>query len=116
VVAVPEFRHRLVEILVQAGYAVVEADSADKALKVAGSALPELILMAIVIPDLNGLEIAAKLRGHLESPPIILLGSIPPIGINDEPLASLVNGFLNIDASPDELLAVVRSQVSMSSQ
>lgn len=114
VVAPTEFRGRLVNILRQAGYAVAEADSGQSALKTARSLSPELILMAIVLPDINGLEVAAQLRQqpNSELPPIILLGSITPIGMNDEPLVSLVNGYLDIDVSPDDLLATVRSHLT----
>jgi hypothetical protein len=52
----------------------------------------------------------------LELPPIILLGSITPIGIDEEPLASLVNGYLDIQVSSDDLLATVRSHVTISNQ
>jgi len=118
VVAATESRRRLVEILSRAGYVVAEADSGESALKIVDSDSPDLILMAIVMPDTNGLEVAATLRRNLnsETPPIILLGSIPPIGINDEPLASLVSGYLNIDASSSELLAMVRSKLTMRNQ
>lgn len=117
VVAVTKLRRRLVDILADAGYVVAEADSGERALKLAHSVLPELILMAIVMPGLSGLEIASHLRRMLKSasPPVILLGSVPPIGINDEPLASLVSGYLNIDVSPHDLLAAVRSQVTRQS-
>jgi CheY-like chemotaxis protein len=116
VVAPTESRSRLVNILRQAGYAVAEADSGQSALKTARSVSPELILMAIVMPDITGLEVAAKLRQHLnlELPPIILLGSITPIGIDEEPLASLVNGYLDIHVSSHDLLATVRSHVTIS--
>jgi len=115
VVAPTEIRRRLVNILRQAGYAVAEADSAQSALKSARSLSPELILMAIVMPDSNGLEVAANLRQHLTSelPPILLLGTITPIGIDEEPLASLVSGYLNIDVSSDDLLAAVQSHVTI---
>jgi CheY-like chemotaxis protein len=114
VVAAAESRTRLVQILREAGYALAEADSAESALEIARAASPALILMMIVMPDSNGLEVAARLRQHLNSklPPIILLGTITPIGIDEEPLASLVSGYLDIDVSSDELLAAVRSHVT----
>lgn len=118
VVACTESRSRLVSILREAGYVVAEADSGQSALITAHSVSPELILMAIVMPDINGLEVAAKLRQHLNSelPPIILLGSITPIGIDEEPLVSLVNGYLDIDASSDDLLATVRSHLTINNK
>lgn len=118
VVAPRESRNRMVNILRQAGYTVAEADSGQSALKTARSVSPELILMAIVIPDSNGLEVAARLRQHLnsQSPPIILLGTITPIGIDEEPLASLVSGYLDIDVSSNDLLASVQSHLTITNQ
>jgi CheY-like chemotaxis protein len=114
VVAPTDTRRRLVDVLLQAGYSVAEADSGEGALESVGSISPDLILMAIVMPDTNGLEVAARLRRNLHSVsvPIILLGSITPIGINDEPLASLISGYLDINVSPGELLKMVRSKLA----
>jgi CheY-like chemotaxis protein len=114
VVAATESRSRLVSILREAGYAVEEADSEESALEIASAAPTALILMTIVMPDNNGLEVAARLRRHLnsKSPPIILLGTITPIGIDEEPLASMVSGYLDIDVSSAELLAAVESHVT----
>jgi CheY-like chemotaxis protein len=114
VVAATESRSRLVNILRKAGYAVEEADSEESAFEIASAGLPALILMTIVMPDNNGLEVAARLRRHLnsKSPPIILLGTITPIGIDEEPLASMVSGYLDIDVSSAELLAAVESHVT----
>jgi CheY-like chemotaxis protein len=118
VVATTEYRGRLVDILRGAGYTVAEADSGESTIRTARSVSPQLILMSIVMSDTNGLEIAARLRQHLNSqaPPIILLGTITPIGIDEEPLASLVSGYLDIDVSSDDLLAAVQSHVSITDQ
>lgn len=118
VVAANETRRRLVDILLGAGYSVAEAVSEEDVLKTMSSVSPDLILMAIVMPGTNGLEVAAKLRRNLssESPPIVLLGSVPPIAINDEPLASLVSGYLNIDASSHDLLSTVREKLNMTTR
>src|SRR5437868_4228783 len=78
VVATAELRHRLAAVLRQAGYSVAEADSEESALKTARYASPKLILMTIVMPNGNGLEVAARLRRSANGespPPIILLGS-----------------------------------------
>ena len=114
VVAATESRRRLVEILAGAGYSVVEADSEEDVLKAVSSVSPDLVLMAIVMPASNGLELAAKLRRNFSSKslPIVLLGSMPPVGIDDEPLASLVTGYLNTDVSADDLLRSVRQTLA----
>jgi len=70
--------------------------------------------MTIVLEEGNGLEIAAKLRrmADFSSLPIILLGSVTPIGMNDEPLISLVNGYVDIDVSAKDLLMTVETHLS----
>lgn len=105
-----ELRHRLSETLSRS-YRIIEAESGEQALRLAPKELPDLILMTIVMPRMNGLEVAAQLRetlgpNHLS---IILLGSLPPIGMKDEPLASLIDGFLNIDLPADAMLAGVQT-------
>ena len=118
VVAATEYRCRLVDILFRAGYSVYEADSGESVLKTVAAVLPDLILMAIVMPDTNGLEVAAKLRHILNSncPPVVLLGSITPVGLNDEPLASLISGYLDISVSPADLLMMVRAKLARNGQ
>jgi CheY-like chemotaxis protein len=115
VVAPAVSRCRIVTILRQAGYFVAEADSSETALKLMNSVSPELILISIVMHDGNGLEIAARLRRNPSfhsSLPIILLGSVTPIGIHEEPLTSLVSGYLNIDVPPNDLLATICSHLT----
>lgn len=113
VVAAPETRRQFSDVLSQAGYHVITAETGENALELATSVPPDLVLMAIVMPDLNGLQTAASLRSlpGAESARIVLLGSFAPLGLHEEPLASLVNDYLNVDVSPDQLLACVKKHV-----
>ena len=45
-----------------AGYTVITADSGAKALSLAKSELPDLIVLDIQMPDMDGGEVACKLR------------------------------------------------------
>lgn len=114
VVSAQETRSRFAKTLSQAGYEVAEADSSESALKLASSLQPRLVLIGIVMPGLNGLQTAVRLRELLspESVDIIVVGSLPPIGLEQEPLASLVNGYLSSDVPPDELLEYVSKHVN----
>jgi len=104
-----QIRQRFGNILSQTGYEVVQAESGEAAIDLVPSLLPEVVLIAILLPDLNGLETAARLRtlSKLQPVSIILLGSIPPVGLDVEPLASLIDGYLSADATSDELLECV---------
>ena len=104
-----QMRQRFADILSRKGYDVVEAESGETAIDLAAGLLPEVALIGILLPHLNGLETAARLRtlSKLQRVPIIMLGSIPPLGLDQEPLASLVDGYLSLDVSADELLECV---------
>ncbi len=106
-------RHRFSKTLSEAGYQVTEADTGESALIQAASSPPDLVLMTIVMPGLNGLQTSARFRSTptLKSLPIVLLGSLPPLGINEEPLATMVDGYLGLEASAEELLAFVSRYV-----
>ncbi|HET9210672.1 MAG TPA: response regulator [Thermoanaerobaculia bacterium] len=50
------------EVLQAAGYEVLRAVDADQALAVLQQSLPDLILMDIALPGMNGLELTRKLK------------------------------------------------------
>ena len=50
------------EVLQSAGYDVLRAVDADQALAVLQQALPDLILMDIALPGMNGLELTRQLK------------------------------------------------------
>jgi CheY-like chemotaxis protein len=109
VISSSELRDRFSDILSQAGYHVITAASGEGALELATSVHPDLVLMAIVMPKLDGLQTASRLRALVgaKSGAIVLLGTVPPIGIDEQPLASLVDDYLNLDVGSEELLACV---------
>lgn len=52
----PTERHYLNEILVKGGFEVVTSDSGEDALRKAKSLQPDLILMDVVMPGMNGFQ------------------------------------------------------------
>jgi twitching motility two-component system response regulator PilH len=52
----PTERHVLTEILSKAGYTVIIADSGEQAIEVAKQEIPDLILMDVVMPGMNGYQ------------------------------------------------------------
>jgi CheY-like chemotaxis protein len=116
-ISAADARSRFSDILSNAGHHVIAADSGESAIELARTIHPDLALIAIVMPQLDGLQTASRLRALLgpRSAPIILLGTVTPIGIDEKPLASLVNGYLNLDVSPDELLSCVARHIESSS-
>lgn len=52
----PTERHVLVELLTQNGYQVITAENGEAGIEVAKAELPDLILMDVVMPGLNGYQ------------------------------------------------------------
>ncbi|WP_301100975.1 response regulator [Propionivibrio sp.] len=52
----PTERHALMELLIRHGYQVVTAESGEEGIEKARAELPDLILMDVVMPGLNGYQ------------------------------------------------------------
>jgi CheY-like chemotaxis protein len=67
-------RESLREVFTNLGHDVVEAHTGSEALEKASSLQPDLIMMAVRLPGLNGDEVTAKLKRNLSTRriPIVL--------------------------------------------
>jgi flagellar protein FlaH len=76
---VPDLRFLLVESLVDAGYEVVQAGNGVAALEMTKSELPDVILMDVWMPVMDGFEALRKLRQDpaTRGIPVIMLTSLP---------------------------------------
>jgi two-component system phosphate regulon response regulator PhoB len=66
----------LVELnLTQEGYGVLSCETGEQALEIAGSRLPDLIILDLMLPGIDGLEVCKKLKSNLktENIPIVML-------------------------------------------
>jgi CheY-like chemotaxis protein len=104
---------RLLEaILVAAGYEVASAGSGAEALEAVGRGAPDLVLLDIRMPDMDGHEVCRRLRADPASEflPIVMVTSAE----DEERVAALEAGADDFVAKPfdnDELLARVRSLI-----
>jgi DNA-binding NarL/FixJ family response regulator len=71
----PSFRASARKLLESEGYEVVgEAADGAEALEAAARLQPDVVLLDIQLPDLDGFRVAKRL-GHLASPPEVILTS-----------------------------------------
>jgi DNA-binding NarL/FixJ family response regulator len=71
----PSFRLQARALLEAAGHVVAgEAQTGLSAVEMAGSTKPEIVLLDIGLPDIDGFEVARRLAGA-SAPPIVVLTS-----------------------------------------
>jgi two-component system OmpR family response regulator len=61
--------------LTREGFAVIEADDGLRALALAAAEKPDLIVLDIMMPDIDGTEVCRRLRGGGDQTPIVFLSS-----------------------------------------
>ena len=72
----PSFRASARRLLECAGYAVVgEAADGTEALRAARELSPDVILLDVRLPDLDGFAVARRITGRPGSPAVILISS-----------------------------------------
>jgi signal transduction histidine kinase len=95
----PKSRLLVRKVLASAGHEVIDAATGLEGIKLAPDVRPELVLVDINVPDLDGYEVALRLRGigALDGVPIV---AITAEGDRDTSLAVGCDGFLEkpIDA------------------
>ena len=70
-----DIRELLVDILADAGYEVIGVDDGRKALDTARSLHPDIVLLDVMMPAMDGFEVLASLKAEAEtaSVPVIMV-------------------------------------------
>jgi two-component system cell cycle response regulator DivK len=98
------------DVLRASGFRTIEAASGEEAVAVATEQLPDVILMDIRLPDIDGTEAAARLKGvpGTAEIPIVALTSSAMKGDREWFLASGFDGYLEKPISVREFPDQVR--------
>lgn len=109
-------------MLEQTGYEVITADSGSQAIVMAVRDRPDLILMDIQLPDMDGLEVTRRIRNlefglkNGEEPkiqcqkskekrlPIVAVTSFAMAGDREKALAAGCNGYIEKPINPETFL------------
>ena len=102
------------DVLSSAGYDLIEAVNGEDGVKLAHSERPDLILMDIQLPIIDGYEATRQIKGStvLKSIPIIAVTSYALSGDEVKARAAGCDGYIAKPYSPRELLAMVRKYLS----
>jgi two-component sensor histidine kinase len=105
-------RYATNRILARAGFQTLEAGTGEAALRLARSASPQLVVLDINLPDLNGMEVCRQLKTDPKTAHIMVLQvSATHIQLADRvhALTAGADSFLVEPVEPEELEAVARS-------
>lgn len=93
-------------ILKSKGYEVVQARSGIEGIALASNRRPDLILLDIQLPEMDGYEIARRLRTNqgLQGIPIVAVTSYAMVGDREKALAAGCDGYIEKPINPETFL------------
>ena len=103
-------RRILRDLFTSAGYEVIEATTGEEAVDVAQAQTPDLILMDIQLPGIDGYEATRRIKAHphLRATPLIVVTSYALSGDDAKAFSAGADAYVSKPFSPRALLAKVR--------
>jgi two-component system, cell cycle response regulator DivK len=100
------------DVLTAKGYRTLEASTGMQAVELAAEHVPELVLMDIHLPDIDGVEVLSRIRAHprTASIPVLALTAQAMEGDRDRFLGSGFDGYVSKPVNVVELLGIVSRQ------
>jgi two-component system, cell cycle response regulator DivK len=107
-------RQILRDLLGNAGFDLIEVENGEEALAVVAKQRPDLILMDIQLPMMDGYEATRRIRANpeMKDVPIIAVTSYALTGDDAKALAAGCNAYVTKPYSPRALLAKVREYLA----
>jgi two-component system, cell cycle response regulator DivK len=108
-------RQILRDLLSNTGYEMVEAENGEEALSVAAAERPDLILMDIQLPILDGYEATRRIKADpaLKAIPVIAITSYALSGDEEKARAAGCDDYVTKPYSPRKLLAKIRDYLPL---
>lgn len=102
-------RAGLASALDRAGFRVIEARDGVEALKVVKAEAPDVIVLDILMPEIDGREVCRRLRAAENWTPVIMLTQIAATGEKISSLEEGADDYLNKPFDSYELIARIRA-------
>jgi two-component system, cell cycle response regulator DivK len=109
----PEGRDIYACFLERNGYRVIQAGDGAQAIRLATAVPPDLVIMNLSVPILNGIDATEILKGHPvteEVPVLVLSGHTSPV-IREDAWEAGCDDYLDKPMAPTELLAAVAARI-----
>jgi two-component system, cell cycle response regulator DivK len=100
-------------ILKKKGYEIIEATTGEQGVELAIKEKPDLILMDIQLPGIDGLETTKRIRasGADGKTPIIALTSYAMTGDREKALEAGCTGYIEKPINPDTILGEIEKYI-----
>lgn len=104
-------------LMEQRGYAVVAAADGRRGIEIAGTFVPEVILLDIQLPTMDGYAVAQALRQipALARVPIVAVTSYAMTGDRERALAAGCSGYIEKPIDPETFVTEVEGIIAMTS-
>jgi len=112
----PRITDLLRRVLAYEGYSTASAASGSEALKRTLERPPDLIVLDIMLPGLDGLEVAQRLRAAGDQVPILLLTARDLVADRVKGLETGADDYLVKPFAPEELVARVKALLRRSQE
>lgn len=105
-----DLRGMLGQFLTANGYSVVEAADGHEAVEAAARERPDLIVMDLGMPGMDGLSAVAEIRRRApaDAPPVLIASAYDSLEYRTEAVGAGCVGFLAKPLDPTELLKTIR--------
>ncbi len=107
----PYNRYLITYLLEGRGHRVIAAEDGPEGIRVAGSTKPDLVLLDIQLPGMDGYSVARALRQNetLARVPIVAVTSYAMVGDRERVLAAGCTGYLEKPINPDTFVDDIES-------
>jgi CheY-like chemotaxis protein len=97
--------------LVKNGYRVLEAETGEEAISVARRELPDLIIMDVMMPGMNGLDAAQRIREYqpLRRTPIVAVSAYGADKYRSIAIEAGCNEYVSTPFEPNALAELIRT-------
>lgn len=101
-------RKSMSQILEAAGHNIVgEAANAEECMEVLKGSKPNLIIIDVVMPEINGIDLAKHLNENYDNIWLVMVSSLGQEHIILESIAAGASDFIHKPFRPDDFLAIV---------
>jgi putative two-component system response regulator len=111
----PSIQNLLSQILTRKGYETILASDGKTALEKIAASSPDLVLLDLIMPGLDGFEVAGRIKGNEETSgiPVILITGLDSVLNHVTALEIGVDDFMSKTAAHAEIVARVRTHLKV---